>query len=168
MMIPQRRITDAYFKRALIQYEPMFQRMASVVGLGQSQMDECMSQAGVELLKCMICYQNIGSFITFFHHRLLGAFRHMRDVQKRVDRIKTSSIESAGNDLTREYDMDHGMMVEECLGCLTEEERYIIVELFFNHKTIRQISSDSGIAPSTLCRVKNKAIERMRVKCEVQ
>ena len=168
MMEPQRRITDAYFKGALRQYEPMFQKMASVVGLSYSQMDECMSQAGVELLKCMICYQNVGSFITFFHHRLLGAFRHMRDVQKRVNRIKTSSLENAGDDLTREYDMDKGMMVEECLGCLTEEQRYVIVELFFNHRTIRQISSDSGIAPSTLCRVKNKAIERMRVKCEVK
>ncbi len=167
MIEPQRRITHAYFNIALKQYEPMVQKMASVVGLSHSQMDECMSQARIELLKCMICYQNIGSFITFFHHRLSGAFRHMRDVEKRVKRIQTSSLEGMADTLTSEYNMDAGMMVEECLSCLTEEEHYVIVELFFNHKTVRQISSDSGIAPSTLCRVKNRAIERMRIKCEV-
>ena len=167
MMEPQRRITKAYFERAIKQYEPMVQRMASVVGLSYSQMDECMSHARVELLKCMICYQNIGSFITFFHHRLLGSFRHMRDVEKRAKRIQTSSLEGISDPLAIECSLDTGMMVEECLECLTEQEHYVIVELFFNHRTIRQISSDSGIAPSTLCRVKSKAIERMRNKCEV-
>lgn len=166
MMKPQRRITNAYFMMSIKQYEPMVQKMASMVGLHCSQMDECTSQARVELLKCMICYQNIGSFITLFHHRLLGSFRHMRDVERRVRRIKTSSLESVGDTLTSDYDMDAGMMVEECLECLSEEERYVIVEMFFNHKTIRQISKDNGLAPSTLCRVKNRAIQRMRIKCE--
>lgn len=167
MMEPQRRITKAYFERAIKQYEPMVQKMASIVGLSYSQIDECMSQARVELLKCMICYQNVGSFITFFHYRLSGAFRHMRDVEKRAKRIKTSSLEGISDPLASECSLDIGMMVEECLECLTEQEHYVIVELFFNHRTIRQISSDSGIAPSTLCRVKSKAIERMRNKCEV-
>lgn len=166
MIEPQRRITKAYFEIAIKQYEPMAQRMASVVGLSYSQRDECMSQARTELLKCMICYQNVGSFITFFHHRLLGAFRHMRDVEKRAKRIQTSSMEGISDPLAREYDIDTSMMVEECLGCLTSEQRYVIVELFFNHRTMRQISSDRGIALSTLCRVKNKAIDRMRNKCE--
>jgi len=167
MMVPQRRITDTYFRIALKQYEPMVQKMASVVGLKPSQMDECLSQARVELLKCMICYQNIGSFITFFHYRLLGAFRHMRDVEKRFGRVQTSFLEDTSDTLTSEYNMDTGIMVEECLSCLTAKERCIIVELFFNHKTVRQISSENGIAPSTLCRVKNKALEKMRVKCKV-
>lgn len=165
MMEPQRRITKAYFEIAIKQYEPMVQRMSSSVGLSYSHMDECMSQARTELLKCMICYQNIGSFITFFYHRLLGAFRHMRDVEKRARRIQTSSLEGISDPMAEKHDIDTNMMVEECLGCLTSEQRYVIVELFFNHRTMRQISSDSRIATSTLCRVKNKAIYRMRNKC---
>lgn len=168
MIEPQRRITIGYFEIAIKQYAPMVQKMVSIVGLNYSQIDECMSRAKVELLKCMICYQNIGSFITFFHHRLLGDFRHMRDVEKRARRIQTSSMEGMSDMLVGEYNMDARMMVEECLECLTEKERYIIVELFFNHRTMRQISGDSGIAPSTLCRIKNQAMERMRNKCEVE
>lgn len=167
MMEPQRRITNAYFEIAIKQYEPMVQRMSSIVGLNYSQIDECMSHARVELLKCMICYQNIGSFITFFHHRLSGAFRHLRDVEKRAKRIRTSSLEGMNEAIASEYDMDVEMMVEECLECLKGKERYVIVEMFFNHRTIRQISSNSGIAPSTLCRMRDKAMERMRNKCEV-
>ena len=167
MIEPQRRITSAYFNIAIKQYAPMVQRMSSSVGLNYSQMDECLSHAKTELLKCMICYQNVGSFITFFHHRLLGAFRHMRDVEKRARRIQISSLEGTSDPMAGEHDMDTDMMVEECLGCLTSKQRYVIVELFFSHRTMRQISSDSGIAPSTLCRLKNRAIERMRNKCEV-
>lgn len=167
MMKPQRRITYAYFKRALKQYEPMVQGLISRVGLGYTQSEEAKSQSRTELLKCMICYQNIGSFITLFYGRLLGAFRHMRDIEKRNRRIQTIPLEKIRDFPTGEYDIDIGMTVEECLGFLDEEEHYVVTELFFHHKTIKQISKNSGIAVSNLYRIKKRAIEKMKNKCVV-
>lgn len=168
MIEPQRRITKNYFEIALRQYAPMIQRLATGISSNATQTEEFKSVAQDELLKCMICYQKTGSFITFFYSRLSGVFKHMRDAENRARRIQCMPTDAMANMPTDDADADSRMVLHECLGCLDEEEHHIITELFFNHRTMRDIAADTDIFPSTVSRIKNRAIQKMRHKCRVE
>ncbi|RLC89003.1 MAG: hypothetical protein DRJ03_00135 [Chloroflexi bacterium] len=166
MMKRQRRITKAYFDAACLQYVPLIQKLAFQIGTDDAQIDDMKACAKEELLKCMICYRRSGSFITFFHGRLAGRFRHMRDAEQRAKRVQVLSLEAMSHLAGPNRDADTHMMVEELMGCLNEEERAVITGLFFDEKTMREVSQDQGIVPSTVCRIKSMAIDKMRQKCE--
>lgn len=164
----KRRITKSYFNIARKQYAPLVQRLAVTVGIDNTQIEELKSRADEEILKCMICYDKSGSLMTFVYFRLFGVFRHLRDVENRAKRNQGLSLESIVDIISPEHDADIGMMIQECLDCLDGEERNIITELFFKEKTMREVSIEKGVVASTICRIKTRAIEKMKQKCGVE
>lgn len=168
MMNIERRITKSYFNLALCQYTPLIRKLAFRIGANSTQIEELEARASDELLKCMICYSRSGSFMTFFYGRLFGIFRHMRDAERRANRTQIVPIDFISDMAGPDNDMDSHMMVEECLECLDTEEREIIIDIFFDEKTMREISDDRSIATSTICRIKAGAIEKMRQKCKIE
>ena len=168
MMKKKRRITQTYFDIARHKYAPLVCKLSLRISVDAKQIEELKARADEELLKCMICYNKSGSFITFLYCRLVGIFRHMRDTEIRARRIKNMSMDHIVNVVGPDYDMDFHMMAQEYLNCLNDEERDIITELFFNDKTMREISDDRGVVASTICRIKARAIDRMRQKCGVR
>ena len=67
MMEIQRRITQPYFNLARHQYAPLIHKLAFRIGISQENIDELKTQGVKELLKCMICYNKSGSFMTFLN-----------------------------------------------------------------------------------------------------
>ncbi len=167
-MKKNRRITKTYFDFACCQYAPLIHRLSLTIGINATQTEELKVRAKEELLKCMICYDNRGSFITFLYCQLVGIFKHIRDAEYRARRVKTISMDSIINIAQPDRDMDFHMMAQECLECLNDEERDVIMELFFNEKTMREISDDRGSVVSTIYRIKQSAINKMRQKCGVE
>ncbi len=167
MMDRKRRVTKAYFNFARNQYAPLVKKLSTMIGVDNTQNEELKSRADEELLKCMICYSRSGSFITFLYFRLMGTFRHLRDVENRARRIQSMSADSIVNISEPNYDIDSKMMVQEYLECLDSEEHEIITDIYFNERTMREISDDRGTVPSTICRIKARAINKMRQKCAV-
>lgn len=166
MMYRRRRITKAYFDIALLQYAPLIHRIAFQIGGNSTQVEEMKIRAADELLKCMICYEYSGSFMTFLYGRLTGIFRHMRNAENKTSRVGTISLDSVSDIAAPCIQVDSNIMVEELLGCLSIKERSVIVKLFFDEKTIRETSRDCEMVPSMVHRVKTLAINKMRQKCE--
>lgn len=167
MMKIKRRITEKYFEMARHQYAPLIQRLAFRIGIDNSQFEEFKIRAYSELLSCMICYNKSGSFMTFFHGRLVNVFRHLRDAEKRARRVRIIPTDLMANMAGSDHDMDVSIMVQECLGCLNGREYDIITDIYFRDKTMREISDSRTIFASTVCRIKAKAIDKMRRKCLV-
>lgn len=167
MMKRQRRITKAYFDIARLQYAPLIQKLAFRIGINKTQVEELRAQATEELLRCMICYSRNGSFMTFFHGRLSGIFKHMRDAEQRARRVQILSLDSMANMAGPDHNMDSHMMVQECLECLNNDERTVITQLFFNKKTMREISDNFGVVASTICRIKTRAMDKMKQKYRI-
>lgn len=162
MLELKRRITKEYFHLARIKYAPLVTKLSIFVGVDSTHSDELKACADDELLKCMICYNGSGSFITFLYYRLMGVFRHMRDIELKAKRVQSVPIEHMASFAEPYRDLDSRMTVAECLACLDEEETNIITELFFNQKTTREVSASCGIVSSTVCRIKKRAISKMK------
>lgn len=167
MMEIQRRITKSYFDLTHKKYMPLIQKLAFKIGMNSMQIEELKIRAIEELLKCMICYDNRCSFITFLYSRLNGIFRHIRCAEIRANRVKVMPIESMKNIPAISNAMDSHIMADEYMEYLNKDEHNVIVELFFNNKTMREIASDNGIVLSTVWHIKNRAIKKMRNKCGV-
>jgi len=167
MMVPQRRITRAYFEFALRKYTPAIYRVASKVGTGVLDIEELVTQGQIELLKCMACYDGSGKFLTFLHWRLYGTFTHMRDAEIRARRIHGVSGDCLVDCSSKPCDSDINLMVEDCLGCLDPSEREVVMALFFGGQTIREVSDDRQVALSTIFNIKQKALTKMRHRCKV-
>ena len=168
MMRLERRITKSYFNLAIKQYAPLVQKLAFRVGINETQIEEMKNRALEELIKCMICYKCSGSFITFFYGRLLNIFRHMRDVEKRANRLQNVSIDLARNVIRDSRDIDSEMVFQECLACLNEEECAVITSIYFGEQTIREVSDANGGVVSTIYYIKKRAIDKMKRKYEVE
>ena len=168
MMKQQRRITKAYFIFARSQYAPLINKLAFQIAPDQWQAEEFRAKANDELLKCMICYRRSGSFLTFFYGRIHGLFMHMRDAEQRARRVQTVSIDSILNIASPVVDTDIRLVVEELISFLSDDEQAVIHGLFFSAKTIREVSLEQDIVPSTVCRIKEKAIGKMKRRCEVR
>jgi len=167
MMKQQRRITKGYFDFARRKYTPLMHKLAFNVATNETQLEDLKLIGLVELLRCMICYDKRGSFITLLHGRLHDIFRHTRDAERRAHRIHAMPSDLVANVAGQSYDTDVHMMVEECLGHLNKEEYYVITELFLHNKTMREIFVDSHIVPSTICRIKSKALGKMKQRCKI-
>ncbi len=161
MMKIKRRVTEDYFQIACLQYESLIGKLSFRISANDSQIEEMKSRAKDELLKCMICYDGSGSFMTFLYSRLHGIFRHMRDKERRVKQMQVPSLDSIKQIAGLNYDMDSNMMIQECLECLEEGEREIIVGLFLEGKTMEELSGHLGTT-STIHRKKVRAIDKMR------
>ena len=168
MMRLQRRITKSYFNLACRQYAPLIQKLAFRIGTNRIQVEELKARALEELLKCMICYDKRGSFITFFHGRLVDIFRHTRDAEFRAKRIQHLSLDSMSHIVGPDDNIDFRMMAQEYMTCLDKDEKNIILAIFFSNQTMRQVSDNLGIVPSTVCRIKTRAIDKMRQKYQVE
>ena len=162
MMKPVRRVTEGYFLLACKQYEPLIGKLAFSIGVDSTHAEELRSLGKDELLKCMICYDGRGSFMTFLYGRLSGTFKHMRDAENRVRRIRFIPVDSMEDLAQSMDDIDTGTMVEECMACLTKKEHTVIHELYFGNKTMRNISEEYDIAHSTIWRIKYRALGKMR------
>lgn len=58
-------------------------------------------------------------------------------------------------------------MLFEALSELTDDERFLIDELFFNDKSERQVARETGIPQTTLNYQKNKIIKWLREKLKI-
>lgn len=168
MITKQRRITQAYFNIARVKYDSLVHRLSRRVGIDSSHIEELSLRGEEELLKCMICYDGRGSFITFLYHRLFGLFRHLRDAEIRSKRMHGVSLDPSNCTSTSYDNAETHITVQDCLACLTDKERNIIIELFFNNKTIRETASSYSGIPSTICRIKSRAIGKMKRRCEME
>lgn len=59
-------------------------------------------------------------------------------------------------------------MLSQALKELTDDERFLIDELFYNDKTERQVAKEAGISQTTLNYQKNKIIKRLRKKLNLE
>lgn len=59
-------------------------------------------------------------------------------------------------------------MLSKALSELTDEERLLIDELFYNSKSERQVAKETGIPQTTLNYQKNKIIKRLRKKLNLE
>jgi RNA polymerase sigma factor (sigma-70 family) len=168
MIKQQRRITKQYFAFACSQYAPLINKLAFRIASNRLQAEEFRAKANDELLKCMICYCQGGSFLTFVYGRIHGLFMHMLDAEKRAKRIQIVSIDSAFDIASPVVDVNMRIMVEELISFLSDNERAIIYGLFFGDKTIREVSLEQNIVPSTVCRIRERAIGKMRRVCVVR
>lgn len=168
MMEKKRRVTKAYFEFARNHYKSLIRKLSFSLGVDLIHVEELQSRGDEELLKCMICYNNNGSFITFLYHRLKGTFRHLRDMENRARRFNSTPINSISDIVGSDNNTDSNMMAQECLDFLDLEERQIIVERFFNGKTTRMIAIEQDTVASSICRITNRAIDKMRQKCGIE
>lgn len=158
MMKQQRRITLAYLTFARHKYALLIHKLSFRIGIDKVQIEELKIQAIEELLRCMICYDGSGSFMTFFYGRLEDIFRHMRKREERNRRIQSMPIdyiENVGKNNSH-------IKTQECLEFLDKDEQNIITSFFFNGDTIRNISVNNGAIPSTVYRKMKEAIKKMR------
>jgi len=167
MMNIQRRITKGYFDLACRQYDPLVKKLSISIGVDDTHIEELQARSQEEILKCLICYDGRGSFMTFLYFRLKGVFRHMRDSENRARRVQIMPTESLSQVQDKVSDTDVNMMVQDCLECLSDEERDIIVDLYLNEKTMREMAGERGVVASTICRIKTRAIEKMQQKCAI-
>ncbi|KKN98983.1 hypothetical protein LCGC14_0142280 [marine sediment metagenome] len=168
MISPERRITKAYFMYACKKYVPLIHRIVYRVSRNRMNIENLKSHAKEELLRCMIRYDGRGAFTTFFYSRLFGVLRHVRDVEQRASRTQSVSENSTANIVSPIHDMDANMTVQEYLSFLTRDEHHVIIELFFNNKTIREISQNCGSVSSTICRTRDRAIGKMRQRHQME
>lgn len=162
MLQINRRVTKQYFHLARLKYAPLIAKLSTFISVDSTHSDDLRACADDELLKCMICYDGSGSFITFLYCRLRGVFRHMRDTELRAKRAQSMPPEYMANFAGSCGDLDARMTIKECLACLNEEETTVITELFFKQKTTREVSDSHGVVPSTVCRIKTRAINKMK------
>ncbi len=111
----------------------------------------------------MICYDGRAKFVTFFHRRIFDIFRRIRNAEYRFRRLQIVPV----IDRKEYYDFDTNLTVQECLNFLDEEEFEVIVEIFLNGKTLRETSENCNGTSSTICRVRDRALSKMRQKCGV-
>lgn len=161
----RRRITKAYFDLARFQYAPLIHQLAFRIGAKNILIEELKNKALEELLKCMICYNHTGSFMTFLYSRLSGVFRHMRDAENRFKRIEIIPIDMMIDLSEHNVNSDLKLIIKDLMECLTCMERNVIVGSFFGKETMREISQKYGIVPSTVHRIKHKAIDKMKRLC---
>lgn len=168
MMEKKRRITKAYFEFVRRHYMPLIRKLSFSIGVDLIHVEELQSYGDEELLKCMICYDGSGSFMTFLYHRLRGTFRHKRDMENRARRFNKISTDSMSDIVGPNNDVDLHMTIQECLGLLDTEERRVIIERFLNEKTTRTIAMEQGTVHSNICRITDRALYKMRQKYGVE
>lgn len=165
MMNIKRRITKGYFDLACKKYAPLVKKLAIKISVSELHIEELVASSSDEILKCLICFNGEYAFITLLYTRLLGTFRHMRDVENRSRRIINMPEEDMINFTGKEPSLDTNLILQECLECLDKDESDIVIDIYINDKTMREVAKEHDIAASTICRIKNRAIEKMQHKC---
>lgn len=166
----RRRITASYYEMA--KENPSIKRVIwSIVGRwanNATEMEDFNDIADHELLRCMRGYdqsRNV-SFTTFLFGRVRNSIRHAIDVEKRAKRVILT-----GNPGLFAIGDGHGpdvsLLVQECLECLTDEERDVITELFFNHETLRSLAVKKKVCHATIGFKRKRALKKMRAMCGV-
>jgi len=143
-------------------YHPLIMKLSIATSTNEEQTEDMISIAQMELLKCMICYQRIGSFMTFLYGRIKGKLKHVRDSENRQKRIPILVNDNLDDIKGFEPTIDSKLIVQECLSCLDEEEFNVVNDIFFNMKTMREIHRDRGIFPAKVCQIKARALSKMR------
>jgi DNA-directed RNA polymerase specialized sigma24 family protein len=162
MIKPKRRIVNGYFILACRKYEPLINSLSFSISVDATHAEELKARGKDELLKCMICYDGRSSFMTFLYSRLSGTFKHMRDVENRARRARSIPVGFSNNMIRFDGDTDLGVVVEECMKCLTDTERVVVHESFFGKRTIRDISIERNIPPSTVWKIRHDALDKMK------
>lgn len=164
MLKQKRNITEAYFDFAREKYTPLINKLAFNISLNASHAEELKIQGLKELVKCMLCYNGRSAFMTFLYGRLKDVFRHMRDSEQRANKVQILDSRSMENIAGPDHDIHSGMMVQECMECLSGNERDIITRFFLKSQTTREISNDTGMVIPAVCKIKRVAINKMRQK----
>lgn len=165
MLKIERRTTSSYYKYATQKYINLFYRLATKLTRDNDFIEDLLSIAKIELIKCLMCYnRKYGSLTTFIYHRVYGAMRHWMHSCNKESKIQYSS-EINGTT----YSEDNGvkMFAEECMAILNLEETTIIKNLFFHYYSLEEISRKMSIPRSTVFKIKERAINKMRRRAGV-
>jgi len=168
MIRAKRRITQAYFLAAVEKYRPLIHRLSYRIGDNATQREDLISQAPSEVLRCMICYDGRGSFMTLLFSRLRGVFSHIRDADRRAKRACRMTDELMSQMVGPTPNQDTSMIVREGLECLNKDELDVVTQLFFDNRTIREVAVVNNTVPSVVFRTKERAMKKMRNKLAVK
>jgi len=168
MLIPRRRITKAYLDFAIRRYSSLVGNMSLRMSNHMTPQEDLESYEAEELLKCMVCYNGTGSFTTFFYGRLRGAFAHQNQSNGRLVGRNNVPIEAVPEALSTNTRLDTRLIAQECLECLEEYEKDVLVDIFWNSKTIRQVAEEWDCTPSAVHKIKSDAINRIRQQYGVE
>lgn len=164
MLKQKRNITKAYFDYARKKYAPLINKLAFNIGVNASHTEELQTQGLKELVRCMLCYNGSSAFMTFFYGRLECIFKHMRDSERRTNKVQLLDSTSMMSMARHNHDIDSDMMARECMECLNSNEHNVITRFFFEKQTTKEISKDIGMVIPAVCKIKRVAIKKMRQK----
>lgn len=160
MMIQVRRVTQSYYLFAKNKYMPFIEQLAYKIGNNRSQREDFVCIGIEELLKCIVCYNQSSAFTTFLYSRLSGMMRNLKAKQEKTQRIKIVPIDD--NFISVNHQTDINDTITDYINQLTQLERFVITELFFNCRTMREISNLCGTVPSVVYNTKQRAIAKMK------
>lgn len=90
------------------------------------------------------------------------AINRYKKLSKEKARVRPVDFELDGRceDFSEKYALQQ--MVQSALEKLEEVERIIIEESYFENKTVREIGKDLNIPKSTVARIKQKALDKLK------
>lgn len=56
--------------------------------------------------------------------------------------------------------------LRECLDLLTDEERFLIIQIYYNQKSEREMASDHGVSQPVINKRKNRILKKIRKMME--
>ena len=94
-------------------------------------------------------------------NRAINKYRRLKNESAYVTYVDYSSVELSSGIAESDH-ADLIISVEQAMKTLSETERIVIQSTYFEDKTIRQIAAEIGLSKSTVGRLKNDAIEKLR------
>lgn len=167
----RRRITKGYFDFYYKQKYNLLKSISSnlIKKLGRqfdtNYFDDFMAIAKMELLYSMIHFNSsLGAFNTFLYHRVSGSVSHFIDSSiKRSTRYET---ELRKEFINAEYNepVCSGLVVEEMLESLHEDEARILKLRYLESCTLLEITEKTGFSTYKILDLQNEATEKLRSK----
>lgn len=163
MLDVKRRITSSYYNYALSKYANLFYKLALKLTRNNECIEDLLSIAKIELIKCLMCCdRQHGSLTTFIYHRVYGAMRHWMCSYNKGSKAQYISNLQGMKEVTYVEDNTVRILATECMSVLSGREREVIDMLFFNHNNLAEISEKMSIPRSTAFKIKEKALKKMK------
>lgn len=94
-------------------------------------------------------------------NRAINRYRQLHRERARVTYVDYGSVTAWDGD----EDCDRATLrlaVEQAMTRLTEEERIVIQSSYFEEKTVREVAAELGTSRSRVCRIKERALEKLK------
>lgn len=161
-MPKKRRITKSYFNYFYDKLEWMLKNnIVFKHSLSESDIDDYLDIAQRGLLYCMIHFdQRYHCSMTTFVYAYVE--QHVRN-QKRDD-LKARSVETDSLPIERSYteDLDLKILVEELLDKLSDIEREVVRQKWFENQTLEEIAENIGMSRARVGQISQRAMSKMK------